>query len=216
MRIFKPILVLAFALVCVALSAQPRLPEQEFHVGFHGGVIAGMMRFNPSVKQSLTPPQLGANAGFVFRYSATKYTAFQMELNYMQRGWREPETNYERHLDYLEIPLLMHLYVGKQVRGFFNFGPQFGYCVAQYTNDVGKSDNPLLVGKRFNPIDKPFDWGLAAGLGLQVGTQKAGLYFLEARFNFSFGDVFSNRATDYYKSSAPMNLSLNLGWLFPI
>lgn len=191
------------------LYAQPRLEQPEMYVGFHGGVIASMVRFSPRVEQSLLPPVLGGNGGLVFRYSRTKYTAIQLELNYMHRGWHEKNTDYYRHLDYIEIPLLMHLYVGKTVRGFLNLGPQFGYCIAQYDKNGSG-----LSGHQYEPASKPWDWGLAAGLGLQVNTRRAGSYQLEARFNFSFGDLYPNRVSDYFSSSAPMDLSLNLGWMW--
>ncbi len=201
------LLSLLFCVTCIC--AQPRLENPELYFGFHGGVTAAMMRFNPTVEQSAKSPLLGGNAGLVFRYSNTKYTAVQLELNYLQRGWHETSTDYTRHIDYIEIPLLMHLYFGKQVRGFLNLGPEFGYCIAQYDKN-GEG----LAGHQYQSIQKPWDWGLAAGLGMQVNAKKAGAYFLEVRFDFSFGDVFNNRATDYYKNSAPMALSLNLGWMW--
>lgn len=196
-------------LATILIAAQPRLEEPEMYFGFHGGVIGSMVRFRPTVDISLQPPVLGGNAGLVFRYANTKYTAIQVEMNYMHRGWHEAKTDYFRHLDYIEIPLLMHLYFGKKVRGFLNLGPQFGYCVAQYDKN-GEG----LSGHQYEPIDKPWDWGLAAGLGLQVNTKKAGAYFLEARFNFSFGDLYNNHASDYFRTSAPMDLSVNLGWMW--
>ncbi len=198
-------------LCCIPLliAAQPRLAEPEMCFGFHGGVIGSMVRFNPNVAQSFAPPVLGANGGFVFRYSRTKYTAVQLELDYMRRGWHESATDYYRYLDYIEIPLLMHLYVGKKVRGFLNLGPQFGYCIAQ-----SDKNGEGLSGHQYESVAKPWDWGLAAGLGLQVNTNKAGVYFLEARFDFSFGDLYPNRVADYFRTSAPMALSLNIGWLF--
>jgi len=201
--------ILGLLLLSLSVFAQPRLEVPELYFGFHGGAVAGMMRFSPTVQQSAKSPLLGGTGGLVFRYGNTKFTAVQLELNYLQRGWHETATDYTRHLDYIEIPLLMHLYFGKQVRGFLNLGPEFGYCIAQYDKN---GEN--LSGPQYEPIEKPWDWGLAAGLGMQVNAKRAGAYFLEVRFDFSFGDVFSNRATDYFRNSAPMALSLNLGWMW--
>ena len=75
---------------------------------------------------------LGGNGGLVFRWSGQKCCAVQVELNYLQRGWREAnkEGTYTRALHYVELPFLMHIYFGSStVRGLVNLGPQIGYCV---------------------------------------------------------------------------------------
>ena len=115
--------------LCAVAWAQPKLPKEEMYVGVHGGAIASMYRFSPKVAQDWKHPFLGWNAGLVYRYAGHKVCGMQVEINYMQRGWYEPATGYQRQLDYIEVPFLMHLYFGsKRARGFFNLGPQIGYC----------------------------------------------------------------------------------------
>ena len=122
-----------------------------------------------------------------------------MELNYEHRGWTQSGTAHNLH--YIELPILMHLNFGSEVcRWIFNFGPQIGYCVYDESSS----------------IDHPFDWGLAAGTGFEVQTRKAGIYELEIRFDFSFGGVVGTTVTDNFKMASPMDLSINIGWLWPI
>ena len=95
----------------------------------------------------------------------------------------------------------MHLNFGSETcKWFFNLGPQIGYCIKDESN----------------AIDHPFDWGAAAGTGLYFKTKKAGVYQLEIRYDFSFGAVYGTSLTDKYEMANPMDLSINLGWLFPI
>jgi len=179
----------------------------EYWVGAHGGVSAGTVLFRPAV-DGMTPITnacvLGGNAGLVFRFAGHKYCHFQMELNYMHRGWAQGSastghTAYNLH--YLELPILMHLNFGSQTcRWIFNLGPQIGYCVW----DESKQ------------IDHPIDWGLAVGTGLYVRTKKAGVYELEIRFDYSFGGVFGTGLKDKYDMASPMDLSINLGYYWPI
>jgi len=208
------------ALGTLALHAQPRLQTPEYYLGVHGGVSAGTVMFTPSVAH-MTPITkacvLGGNGGLVFRYAGHKFCAFQMELNYLHRGWAETDETvgqYTRNLHYLELPILMHLnFGGKVCRWFFNLGPQIGYCI----RDEGNSG--VLVnttGAEYAPIDHPFDWGLTAGTGLSFYTRHAGVYQLEVRFDFSLGGVYGTTITDHYSMANPMDLSLNLGWLFPV
>jgi len=197
------IAVVALCVMCWMQSqAQPRLRTPEFWLGVHGGVSASTVLFNPAVS-GMSPITkacvLGGNGGLVFRYAGHKYCAFQMELDYLHRGWTE---NGEAHnLHYVELPILMHLNFGSDVcRWIFNLGPQIGYCV--------KDESAT--------IDHPFDWGMAAGTGFNVRTKKAGVFELEVRFDFSFGGVFGTSITDRFNMASPMDLSVNLGWMMPV
>lgn len=186
----------------LSLQAQPRLRIPEYYLGVHGGVSAGTVIFNPSESGMRPITQacvLGGNGGLVFRYAGHKYCHFQMELNYMHRGWKQSGT--EHNLHYIELPILMHLNFGSEVcRWIFNLGPQIGYCVKNESN----------------AIDHPFDWGLAAGTGFYVKTRKAGIYELEIRCDFSLGGVLGTSVTDSHNMTNPLDLSVNLGWYFPI
>ena len=186
----------------LSLQAQPRLRIPEYYLGVHGGVSAGTVLFNPSESGMRPITQayvLGGNGGLVFRYAGHKYCHFQMELNYMHRGWKQSGT--EHNLHYIELPILMHLNFGSEVcRWIFNLGPQIGYCIKDESN----------------AIDHPFDWGLAAGTGFYVKTRKAGIYELEIRCDFSLGGVLGTSVTDSHNMANPLDLSVNLGWYFPI
>lgn len=214
------IIVLALcSLFFIQVKAQPRLRTPEFYLGFHGGVSASTVMFTPKVA-NMSPITnacvLGGNGGLVFRYAGHKYCHFQVELNYVHRGWAEKSSSayYARSLHYIELPILMNLNFGsKKCRWFFNLGPQIGYCV----KDESKGDYVNASGSmEYQPIDHKFDWGLAAGTGVYFITRKAGIYHLEARFDFSFGGIYGTQPIDYYSMANPMDLSINLGWLMPV
>ncbi len=208
-----------FCLLATPALAQPHLRIPEMYVGVHGGVLASTVQFSPTVANMSPITQaviLGGNGGLVFRYSAQKCCAVQVELNYMQRGWREANTDgaYTRALHYIELPFLMHIYFGnRSFRGFVNFGPQIGYCV--YDNR-GRGVRQTEFVHQYAPLDKAFDWGAAGGLGMYYRTKKAGLYQIEVRFNYSLGTIFASSATDYFSQSNPMNLSINLAWMWEV
>lgn len=217
----KYIMVLA---MCIALSApawaQPMLRAPEMYLGVQGGVTASTVLFSPTVSNMSNPftngVTLGGNAGVVFRYAGHKVCGLQVELNYMHRGWREhtDTATYQRNLHYLELPFLMHLYFGKQaVRGFVNLGPQIGVCLAD------TASGPRISGTaahQYNSIESRFAWGLAGGLGMYVRTRNAGVYQLELRANYSLGSVFHTSPTDHFSLVNPLDVSLNLGWLWPL
>ena len=142
------------------MAAQPQLRKPEVYFGVHGGVTASTVQFSPTVP-NMSPITdavvLGGNGGLVFRWSGQKCCAVQVELNYLQRGWREAneEGAYTRALHYIELPFLMHIYFGSPtVRGFVNLGPQIGYCV--YDNG-GTGTKQTSEVHQYSPIEKPFD-----------------------------------------------------------
>lgn len=220
MRLRHIFITILLLILSIAVSAQPRLRTPEMYVGVHAGAMASTMLFKPNIANiDIMQSPLTINGGLVFRYAGHKVCAIQTELNYMQRGWRETITlgqmtmDYTRQLDYIEIPLLMHLYFGKErFRGFFNLGPQIGYCI----RDVATPLPEGVTAPHYLPIDKPFDWGLAGGLGCYLRTRKIGLFQLEARFNFSMGTTYNNRKVDYFSQSNAMNLSLNFAYLWEV
>ena len=208
------------AAVWMPLQAQPRLRDKEFSIGVHGGVTASTVLFRPSVA-NMTPITnacvLGGNGGLVFRYSGHKYCGFQMEVNYLHRGWSEKNDagSYTRSLHYIEVPIFMHLNFGNDLcRWFLNIGPQIGYCV----KDEGNKGTLVngLGALEYEELTHPFDWGLSGGTGFYIQSKKAGVYQLEIRYNYSFGGIFGTNVTDYYRMASPMELSINLAYMWKI
>lgn len=216
MRNNRLILLLSFLLICCASLAQPRLRFPEVYVGAQVGAMASTMIFKPTIQGvGLSNILVTPNAGLVFRYAGHKVCAVQVELNYKQRGWKEvlDNVNYTRQLDYIEIPLLMHLYLGgKHVRGFLNLGPQIGYCI----RDIATGNPNPQYKYQYTKIQKPFDWGLAGGLGMYYRHEKVGLFQIEARGNYSFGSIFNNRKTDYFQFANAVNISVNFAYMWQI
>lgn len=222
MIIRRYILFAILILTGTVLMAQPRLDKPEIFLGAHGGVKASTMLFSPLVKQlDILHSPLTPNGGLVFRYAEHKVCALQVECNYMQNGWAEVygteasnQTIYTRKLHYIQVPFLMHLGFGRKgFRGFFNLGPQIGFCVADqsyWSNTNALQQNQL----QHQPIDNKFDWGAAAGLGCYYKSQKAGVFQLEARFHFSLGGAFDVGQLEHFKMANPMGISLNLGYLW--
>ncbi|MCQ2343121.1 MAG: PorT family protein [Paludibacteraceae bacterium] len=217
------LLIFALLLVSVLSWAQPRLRQPEMYVGVHGGVTFNMVMFTPDVigaTNIIDRTLLSGNGGLVFRYAGHKCCAVQVELNYMQRGWREntedvPDASihYQRRLDYIEVPFMAHIFFGKKmVRGFVNLGPQIGYCIHESQSGTM---HPAKQ-EQYAAIDNKFDWGITGGLGMLLRTRKAGVFQIEARFGYSLGDYFHSNKTDYFSTSNPLNLNANIGYLWEI
>lgn len=198
-------------------QAQRRFLHPELYFGAQAGVMAATTIFAPSVpgtENILNACTLAPDGGLVFRYNGHKHCGFQVELNYMQRGWAERSDThaYARRLHYIQLPFLSHIWFGsKSGRGFFNLGPQIGYCVY---DDGGSGTQQTTRTQQYQHIDLPFDWGVAAGVGGYFRSNHTGVWQLEARFNYSLGTLFYAGTKDYFSNANAMNLSLNLAWLW--
>ena len=201
-------LIILFTLVVSANSVfgQVNYFVPEYGVGVRGGATASWVSFLPSVGQS---PTYGLQAGGVFRYISAKYFGVQVEANFTQRGWTEQSDayTYTRHLNYVEVPFLSHIYFGGKVfRWFFNLGPSVSYQISDniestVTNTEQKPRHTMAVKNRL-------DYAIAVGTGFEFNTKRAGIYQLEARSSFGLGDMFTNSATDDYRRSSNHNVSI--------
>lgn len=194
-------------LLACGLYAQPRLARPENYVGFNAGANMTMMRFSPKLK---TKMNIGAVGGITWRYVTDKHCGIQMELNYVQRGWKEDDADYTRCLDYLEIPLLTHIYFGKKVRFTFTLGPKISYLVSD--RHRGK-DDPLCDVDQYG-LNSKFDYGICGGPGLEVHGKRH-VFFLDSRFCYGLGNAFSIKksSTPQYDASSAYTVSVTLGYL---
>lgn len=203
-----------FLFVLIALStsafAQSRLITPEIYVGANVGVTESMVTFNPSVKQSFLQ---GYSGGLVFRYIAEKNVGMQAELNFSQRGWKESSGLYTRQLNYIELPFMTHIYIGKKNRFFINLGPKISYLISEKTI-LDQTVNSTEL-QETTPIKHPFDYGLCAGIGVLFNI-KGNIFQLDSRANYSFSDLYPNSKTDYFDNSHNLNLSVNLAWLIQV
>ena len=187
------------------------LDPPEIYLGVTGGMTGSMVMFNPTVNQSM--PLLAYNGGLSFRYVTESHCGLQIEANYSQRGWEEASGAYSRQADYIEFPLLTHLYWGKTHRFIFNLGPKLGYLLKEtdLINTVTEPDE-----QQKTPISNRFDYGIAAGFGYNLHTRKAGVIQLETRAYYGLSNIFPDAKTDYFRASNYLNVSVSLGYYFQL
>jgi len=207
MRKFLILILISFSTL---LSAQVRLDKPEMYIGANFGITESMVLFKPSIPQGFL---MGYNGGIVFRYIAEKNVGMQAELNFSQRGWTESTGLYSRQLNYIELPFMTHIYVGRKNRVFFNLGPKVSYLISEKVilNETGNSSDVQHI----SPVKNPFDYGICSGLGLLFNI-KGRILQLDTRANFSLSNVFADQKKDYFSTSNNVDLSVNLAWLFQV
>ena len=210
-------LALSFILLFIFTLAysQYTLIKPELYIGTNQGVnLWPNVAFKPEVTQNFDVRYKG---GFTIRYINLKYFGIQAELNYSAQGWSETSEKgeiYSHRFDYLELPVLAHIYFGRKNTKFFvNVGPEIRYMV---------SDNataPFSEGagmQQFKEIENRFDYGITGGLGVEFRTKKAGAFQLEARYHFGLGNVFEATKKDDFSASNNQAISVSFVYLFNV
>lgn len=218
MRKIKLFIFIAF-LSFSGLSAQTVLLEPaQLHIGVTQGITGSMVVFIPNIVDM--DILWGYNGGIVGRYVTEKGKGLQVELNFYQRGWKEKKGKnqinpYAQRLNYIEMPILAHFYLGNKSRFFFNLGPKIGYLVShkRLTDD---SIDPNAY-QHNNKIKNYFDYGVAAGLGYQFTTPRHS-FFIEARAGFSLQPIFKTlpQAGSKFNYTNSFDVAANFGWLLRV
>lgn len=190
---------------------------QAISVGVKGGMTASRFTFVPSVRQRL---HTGPVAGISVRYDVERGASLQAELNYRRGGWQERydslQTHYTRHLDYLELPLLTHLYIRSgDMRFFLNAGPFFGYLLGESVTSAGEANMSNLDTTRHGITvrDRLF-WGLGGGPGISIPLGNRQRIELEGRFVYGLGNIWSSKRGSTYVQSSEMYFGATLNYFF--
>ena len=226
----KPITLIATLLLLLASAgrANAQVGEQRhnFALGLNGGINLNSVSFSPTVRQSNL---MGITGGLTARYISERYFKMicgaQIEVNFSQHGWDEyyqdyPDLQYTRKMNYVEIPLLAHLAFGKEKRGlqfFIHAGPQIGFFLSDsYTQSGPWEDySNIVVEQHDKKVDNKFDYGIAAGLGVELKTS-AGNFLLEGRYYYALADFYSSTKKDYFSRSAHGVITAKLTYLFDL
>lgn len=219
--------VILLAMLCMAsVAVAQREYEPHFAVGVKGGVTFGRMEFVPSVKQNMN---MGMILGVQARYTEEKFFGLIAELNIVQGGWKEvfegTEFNYSRTLTYVQLPILTHIYFGgKNFKGFVNLGPSVSYMIGDnissnfdYLNPTSVPDFPYQ-NRRLNQmkmeVEKKFDYGITAGLGMEFIIKKRHSILLEGRYYYGLGNIYPSAKKDEFSASRGSSIQATLGYLF--
>lgn len=223
---FRGFLVLIFMALSLPAISQTHY-SSNVTLGVKGGVTLSEVFFNPSVRQKFNQ---GVTAGVMFRYIEENHFGLLAELNFVQRGWAEnfegAPYKYSRTINYLELPVMAHIYFGRRGKFFFNAGPQIGLYLGDSTDaDFDPKEMATLPDfpytNRMNEqmlldVTQKIDYGISAGLGGEFNVNKRNSISIEARFYFGLGNIFPSKRVDTYSASNQMTLSATIGYWFRI
>lgn len=221
--IFSLILVL---LGMVSAEAQTHFASRV-DVGVRGGVTMSEVMFKPSITQKFG---LAQTYGVTFRYSEENHFGLIAEVNFVQRGWAEKFEDlpykYQRTLNYIEVPVMSHIYFGKRGRFFFNAGPEVSYYLGDkissnfdYGNPgdlPGFNDKNRRTEQLTVQVSQKLDFGIVAGLGGEFSINRRNSLAVEARLYYGIGNVMPSGRQDTFSVSNQLSIAVTAGYWFRI
>ena len=115
------------------------------------------------VGDNTTDPRYGIHVGGFLSKPLSKVLDLQLELLYSMQGGRSNEWDWTDKFDYINLPVMLKIYVNKERRKFsIDVGPQFGYLISakntgvfNYNDDAfNKFEVDLGLGVSYKIIDE--------------------------------------------------------------
>jgi hypothetical protein len=244
----KRYLILLLVVHCSLLATRAQVGEyrNDLAVGVSAGYMLSSVGFVPEVPQK----QLGGmTSGVTFRYTCEKYfksvCAIVAEVNLVQTGWKENimdmdnqpvyyvndkekanPLSYERHMKYVQVPIMARLGWGRErkgLQGFIQLGPQIGFFLDESTTSnlqpgIGTQTerSSKIVAQDTMAVQKKFDYGIAVGGGIEFSHPKVGHFILEGRYYYGLGDIYKNSKSDFFGRSNFGQIVIKATYLFDI
>ena len=149
---------------------------------------------------------------------------------------------YARKMSYVQIPVFARLGWGRErkgFQGFFQIGPQVGFFLSEKTDANFDAHDPAfnpgikdgyyspsyryaesrvsdVVAQDTMAVENTFDYGVAAGAGLEFSHPKLGHFLIEGRYYYGLGNIYGASKRDYFARSNFGNIVIKFTYLFDI
>lgn len=123
--------------------------------------------------------------GGVYDFDFSDRFTLHMEGLYLQKGgvidFSDPGPDIKLKSDYFELPILIKVSFGRDIRPYFNLGPSFGLLLA---SSIEAEIDGETYSATIQEITSGIDLGFAAGAGVDyyLGNKKI---FFQARYTYS-------------------------------
>ena len=242
----RRILSIILFLMPMMLHAQVGDYRTDLAIGGSAGYVMSNVGFVPDVPQGLLPGYTaGLSVRYTCEKYFSSICSILGEVNVTQTGWKEDirdadnnpvyyaddianasPLSYERKITYVQIPFLARLGWGRERKGlqaFIQAGPQIGVYLSESTKtnimlgrELANKRASQVVAQDTMAVQNKFDYGIAAGGGIELSIPKVGHFILEGRYYYGLGNVFKNSKSDYFGKSNYGQIIIKATYLFDI
>ena len=223
----KKILIILLITGCYfSVNAQQSDYKYELFIGAKGGLTFSQVRFYPNVQTSFLQ---GNTGGLIFRMFSEPHIGFQIEVNYIQKGWQEKPftgqyaaTSYFHQLNYVNMPVMTHVNIGKKAMRFIlNVGPEVSYLISE-SQGFKPLDGITSTMDGYKPyygnkIDAPVDILFGGGIGMEYHFKKGkgSAISIEGRAFYSLPNLFDTKKY-IYQASQSNGVQVTMAYILPL
>jgi len=169
--------------------------------------------FNPKI---VDQTKLGFTGGAVVQFYAKPHVGIQAEVNFIQKGWTElldTVNTFSTTLNYLELPIMTHMYVGKKkTRWFVKVGPSIGLLLGYKESDFDSELEDQITYRMTDENRKNFMVGIQGGGGINRLTP-VGRFQVDFTYGLSFSNIFRGSSSEMVPDrSLPSFVAFTLTW----
>ncbi len=177
--------------------AQSITAHGQFNMGMKAGVHITSLNYDNRLGQRPINKEVkvGYLGGITFQYFAQETIGLQFEALLIQKGFKTEydsvlNTQYERTINYISTPFLMHAFFGKKEYSIsLILGPYVSYA---FQSNETLTDGTEKTSQKYDydkNIDNRFEFGLQGGVGLK-NTFNFGIIEIQGQYGFSFTSLF--------------------------
>lgn len=211
----KKLILCAVALISGLTVAQAQSDSKAVQLGVKGGLNSSTISGDDIGELK---SRTSFNAGLVAEIPISERISFQPEVFYSGQGFDiqendqdnifDTDDNVEYQLDYIQVPLLLKVYL---VEGLsVEAGPQFGFKIHEEIDFEPNNDGGDIEIDSNDSNVKDLDTGIALGTAYKFDNG----FFLSGRYTFGLTNIFED-GTAFENVDAKNNVwQFGLGFMF--
>lgn len=211
----KKLILCAVALISGLTIAQAQSDSKAVQLGVKGGLNSSTISGDDIGELK---SRTSFNAGLVAEIPISERVSFQPEVFYSGQGFDiqendqdnifDTDDNVEYQLDYIQVPLLLKVYL---VEGLsVEAGPQFGFKIHEEIDFEPNNDGGDIEIDSNDSNIKDLDTGIALGTAYKFDNG----FFLSGRYTFGLTNIFED-GTAFENVDAKNNVwQFGLGFMF--
>jgi len=180
-----------YCLVIVFIFSSAWGLQAQSFIGLKVGGHLTSINYNQKPGQGLydMDQKIGYMGGVVFQQFTSKNFALHVEVAYVQKGWKTAldtlfNTQYERNIDYIDVPFLSHFSFGaEKTKMFFQLGFFVGYAISSDESLIDQNGTETREYIFESDRDNRLEYGLQGGVGFR---REFGFGILQIEGNYLF------------------------------
>ena len=181
-----------FTVIVLLVSSNLFAQTFKWEAGPEAGIGIRTLRIEPAYPSLETKAGVSFMAGIAAQYNINEMWSVKLGAAYETKGSdierTDISTTGEVNIDYITMPLLLKAKLGNKIKFFVNAGPYLGILLSS-KNILHAYSNVPEIETNTDSTTKSTDFGISAGIGLEIPAGSCGAFTIEVRDNFGLTNI---------------------------